>query len=346
MMVILFHLFSFNVNGRLGVDVFFVISGYFLFRQFWAADTSFDCKAFLMKKVERLFPIAATLIIVSCLANMLLSEEAWPLQTLKTAFATLTACSNFYVYTHLGKLSNNPFVHTWYLSVMVQLYILAALLFCLCRNKTDRFKRRLLLSLACISFLLYSIPTVLAEFSYIESADWLFHSTSGSLWVVCAGAFAHFMPRCLNVKKTAAAMALILMLFLMALPVKAGPCCMLLMQLLIVVCSCVLLVYGNEITVNPILNNRVLQVLGTYSLSLYLFHWPIIVICEHLAMSSSFSENRLIVKSLICGLCVVVPYMAYHLVEKRHFSLKILCLFALFGFGLPLWLFWSNYVNL
>ena len=119
-------------GGFVGVDVFFVISGFvigaLLLRRL-DADGTVSLRTFYARRARRLLPSLALVTVVTVLAGILLlnpflSQE----RTFKTAGAGTGFVANAYLYRHLGYFDSgadgrNPLLHLWSLSVEEQFYL-------------------------------------------------------------------------------------------------------------------------------------------------------------------------------------------------------------------------------
>jgi peptidoglycan/LPS O-acetylase OafA/YrhL len=131
MVVLIFHIWPRALpGGFVGVDVFFVISGYLitglLLRE---AERSgrISLPNFYARRIRRLLPAASAVIIVSCLCFQLLPEVKW-MDTAKDAFASALYVQNWnlaYGAVDYMAANNSPgiFQHFWSLSIEEQYYI-------------------------------------------------------------------------------------------------------------------------------------------------------------------------------------------------------------------------------
>lgn len=119
-------------GGFVGVDVFFVISGFvigaLLLRELESSG-SISFGRFYARRARRLLPSLAIVTVVTVIAGVLLlnpylSQE----RSFKTAGAGTVFVANAYLYRHLGYFDagadgRNPFLHLWSLSVEEQFYL-------------------------------------------------------------------------------------------------------------------------------------------------------------------------------------------------------------------------------
>jgi peptidoglycan/LPS O-acetylase OafA/YrhL len=136
-------------GGFLGVDVFFVLSGFLitaLLAQEWQRTGSIDFKAFYLRRALRLLPALAVLLVV-CLgySALFLSRDDF-LVTGRSAAGALCYYSNWRVAFHPH---NDMLMHTWSLSVEEQFYLLWPLV--LGGMLWRGFSRRLILLLVALA---------------------------------------------------------------------------------------------------------------------------------------------------------------------------------------------------
>ena len=128
--VLLFHSgFGVISGGFLGVDIFFVISGFLITRNIVAeveADR-FRLSRFYWRRILRLFPASATTIFVTLLAGFVLLPPDEVTQLTHSAIAAIFAVSNVYFWMRVGYFDTDahlkPLLHTWSLGVEEQFYL-------------------------------------------------------------------------------------------------------------------------------------------------------------------------------------------------------------------------------
>lgn len=321
-LVILFHCLPSVPHGYLGVDVFLVISGYLLFRPFWQDDISFDACRFLRKKFVRLWPMGLTVASVTCLCSLILFPYDLVLRTAETALAAMLGISNMYLdymaSDYFGASSfSNPLIHTWYLSVTAQVYLIACCLFLIGRLMSCRRKFILLFVTAFCSACLYFAPIWLPRSFPLAVAPPTYYLTCARLWMVIAGAMIPFLPPVKAWNRYAALGALCLLLWV------GGNSCHWtvgmngVMDLAAVGSACLCVAYGGEFPVRTILHCRPVVWVGKYSFSLYLVHWPVLVFALYAGVPRTMGNFPL----LFCVVVIVSVALAmalYHGVECRN----------------------------
>src|SRR5579862_9041968 len=138
--VLAFHLSPNRMpGGFVGVDVFFVISGYLISAIVFSEinESRFSIVGFYERRVRRIFPaLFAMLIVVSAVLSFLLLPSEFT-QYAKSVIAATTSSSNFYFWQHSGYFDSPtsfPLLHTWSLAVEEQFYILFPLFLLMVRK--------------------------------------------------------------------------------------------------------------------------------------------------------------------------------------------------------------------
>ena len=139
--VILFHArFRYAPGGFLGVDIFFVISGYLITAHIVGElkDGRFSLGAFYERRIRRIAPaLCFMLCCVSCVSYFLLFPSEM-LEFERALVAAVLSVSNIYFWKATGYFSDhsNPLLHTWSLAVEEQFYVfIPLLLMLLFRNR-------------------------------------------------------------------------------------------------------------------------------------------------------------------------------------------------------------------
>lgn len=132
--VLLFHsgvsLFS---GGYVGVDIFFVISGYVITNKLMEdlGDGRFSIADFYVRRIRRIMPALIATILLSYVVALALFLPNAMLDVSRSAVATVLFVSNIYFWKNSGYFETSaldrPLLHTWSLSVEEQFYIVIPL---------------------------------------------------------------------------------------------------------------------------------------------------------------------------------------------------------------------------
>ena len=128
--VIIFHLEqSYFPNGYLGVDIFFVISGYVITKSIIKdfSKDKFNFLEFYYKRIKRILPVFLIVLSSTFLFSLFIFLIADLNRFLESLLSSLGFVSNFYFWITGGYFSTNdqlkPLLHIWSLSVEEQFYL-------------------------------------------------------------------------------------------------------------------------------------------------------------------------------------------------------------------------------
>ena len=147
--VVFYHIFGeggFFSGGFLGVDVFFVISGYLISYHVVSEleAGSFSLKKFYMRRMRRILPAFLFVLMVVCFIGFFLLTPEDLKKLSETALSACLSVSNLYFWKYLSVGYFNPdatvlpLLHTWSLGVEEQFYLLWPLTLCLLFGRFPR----------------------------------------------------------------------------------------------------------------------------------------------------------------------------------------------------------------
>ncbi|MFM8154462.1 MAG: acyltransferase family protein [Actinomycetes bacterium] len=297
--VIAFHAGLPVPGGFVGVDVFFVISGFVitaLLHREWLETGRIRFGRFYKRRFLRLTPALAVLVSVTMFVSIfLLSPFGTQQNAAQTGTGAMLLFANFAIVFNSGgyfspNAAENPLLNTWSLSVEEQFYLVFPIVLLLAWWLGARIKRSMSVSVlivllgALVSFGL----AVLAASGWSPKAGAAlisFYSPVTRAWEFAAGALLLLLTRKLSRSRphpyvaTGSAVAGVLLLIVSILVITQATPFPGLWTLLPVVAALLLLLAG-ELAINPIsrfLSSRPLTYVGDRSYSLYLWHWPFIV---------------------------------------------------------------------
>lgn len=130
--VLLYHLNEqFLSGGFVGVDVFFVISGYLITRLIYKEYNEtgdFSYRNFYLRRVRRLFPALFAVLLFSLVLGATLFSPAHLVEMAESLIAAILSLSNIYFWNTAGYFDSDsslkPLLHTWSLSVEEQFYFI------------------------------------------------------------------------------------------------------------------------------------------------------------------------------------------------------------------------------
>ena len=265
--VILNHLDQeFLPLGFLGVDIFFVISGFIITKTYFSKN--FDSKKsfailFFGNRIRRLWPALFTMVILTLLFYF--NFDLFFKTTLETSVFALLGLSNlFFMFNSFDYFAEsskyNPLLHTWSLGVEEQFYFIYPLIFFLLLKKSKRN-----------NLIFLSIPISLFFFFYLFNSlnGFAYYSIFTRFWQMLSGVFAAYL---LSRRKISIPYVNIFILFLLALLffqkiISPIP------HFIAVFLTFLLIINSFNIKVNKFTSP--LLKIGLISYSLYLWHHPI-----------------------------------------------------------------------
>lgn len=327
--------------GHFGVDVFFVVSGYFLWTGIHRAQASgtFSFAEFYRKKVFRIFPLLISLILVLFPVVVWLTTLSVRQAYGETSLASLFGLSNEYLefftmgYFGFG-CSNNLLRHTWYLSVILQMYLMLPVLIVLFKRCANWLRHTFWILLFVVSFLAFHHQPAFTQ-NTPEAPGWLFdylysglchllstdcllsyaspyYWTLGRIWELLAGAAIPCLP--IFKKECHAPLALFGLALVLIPSFTFTPGSLFVLP---VVCGTMLVFrYGAHGLTGTLLTNKVLFWVGTISFSLYIWHWPVCLLWFSLVRGS----HDWISYSFIVSISFLMAWVAWKYVETRRFS--------------------------
>lgn len=322
--VVFYH---FNIKyfsgGFIGVDIFFVISGFLMTKIILSGFTkqNFNLLEFYQKRASRIIPALLALIaIVGILVYIFLAPQF--LTYSKSAYSSTLFFSNIQYYLNAGYFDpsshTNFLLHTWSLSVEWQFYLVFPLLLMLFKKqylyKKNAFK------ITFIALIAISFALMLYHRHYDKSYS--FYIFYPRAWEMMCGGLAFLFAdynKMIN-RNIKAILSIVFIALLFYSIYYAG-------------------VYNNSwpriVTIIPVLattgllfvnfewkiyKNKILNFIGNTSYSWYLWHWPIYVF----ALFFSLPVERIRFKILLLIVTFALASFSYIFVERKKIEIVLI----------------------
>jgi peptidoglycan/LPS O-acetylase OafA/YrhL len=275
-------------GGYVGVDIFYVISGYLITSILVKdlTDGKFSLVTFYERRMRRIFPALFTVLFFCMVAASVLFDPREMISFGKSLLTTTFFVSNFYFWHSAQPLgyfdravSSQPLLHTWSLSVEEQFYLFFPVTLFLLFRWTKRVNAWLIV-LTAASFALNIWAT---QHKPVVAFYWIMPRA----WELLAGAMlaTKAVPHLRNriLREFAGFLGLGMIIAAVSFPIRSA-----LFPGYIVLLPCLgtwLVIYAGEAggsLVRTLLSFRPLVFVGVISYSLYLWHWPVIVFSNHL----------------------------------------------------------------
>lgn len=351
--VILYHMYILK-SGYLGVDLFFVISGYLflprLIDTFSQRELDFSFFSYIKKRLSRLWPLVVIATAVCLLIGwwgMLpddfenLAENVVAANLLSTNLLSSITIKDYWAV----RTSYQPLMHLWYLGILFEYYLVVPILLYLIRWTSRKFNlnvRKTLITTLCvlsaISLVIYLLPSVSDGARFYLLPSRFYELTAGGLVGLLCAPEADSQPTLkwgYYVSLVLLCVVICISIFSMQwgsigleeIPVGSTvkiapsnifilsrPACLLLTVILSTIVVYLGSVYGTGV------HNRFLGHLGIMSLSLFIWHQIM------LAFYRYYVTDQLSWPFVIAFFVIlyVLSYITYQLVERRFKSDKAL----------------------
>jgi peptidoglycan/LPS O-acetylase OafA/YrhL len=343
LLVMIYHSEFALPGGFIGVDMFFVISGYVIAAMIsreLAASGSFSVIQFFFRRIRRLVPalIAMTLVVAS-LSLVVLSPYGEIKQSMKTAIAGQLFAGNMHLFAMnaYDALKYSPFRHLWSLGVEEQFYVLVPVAVVALARMTDARRRRRLTSFSLIGSILGSfavgqmllsgfefglddarlpdgLTERLASVGFLAGSSWpvkfAFFGAPGRMWEILVGVAVALVPRPPRWRgplRVAVRLSALGVIVISAGILDSSSTFPGVAAMPTVVATAALVALGSHSrdVIARLLTSRPLCWIGDRSYPLYLWHWPMIVIAR--LWAPDFRGG-----ALLAVLASVIPAMLSH----------------------------------
>ncbi|MFI7812443.1 acyltransferase family protein [Citrobacter werkmanii] len=317
LMVILYHVGVQGISGGfVGVDVFFVISGYLITGIIYPKlqAGTFSYQDFYLRRIKRIYPTLLLVVAVTFIASYFFMMQTDFKEFINSALASLLSLSNFFFMLNTGgyfdqSTDNLPLLHTWSLSVEEQFYILWPIILTL----AFRFKKgafifiaSLLLSIGYSQYLTLTNPS----FAYYMIPSRAFELLIGGM---CSIYLKNTFPT-IKIRSLLASLGAIIIIAsslilskhsnfpgLNALPVCLG--------------TAMIIIAGNGNiypSVNKILSFKPVVYIGKISYAAYLWHWPLIAFYNYRGLPlTPLNQLTIIITTLL------LSSITFHFIENK-----------------------------
>lgn len=337
--VILFHAEErYFPLGYLGVDIFFVISGFvvtpLILRIFDGPinikrGTLFSLKYFYIKRFYRLAPALLAILIFSSILIFLLGPITDHQRFAKQGIATLFLYGNIGAYRYFGDYFSpnpNPLLHTWSLSVEEQIYIFLPILLMILQIKQRSIRKAtvtVLSGIGVISIISFIFPNYLQPLYSIVgirfASQFSFYSPVDRFWQFGAGGILFLATRQKILLKSKTANLISILSILILLTCLFSSISLNLIQSSITVtifAICVITFKSLELL--PTIWKRMLIWFGDRSYSFYLLHMPLIYLAKYSPFFDLGTKGNREVQSFIAILLtILIGNFSYSVIENR-----------------------------
>ena len=337
--VIFFHAgFKIFSGGFVGVDIFFVISGYLITNIIISEleQGKFSIIDFYERRARRILP-ALFVVMLACIPLAWFVLLPKDIQSFSKSLIAVSIFASNILFRHESGYFDiaselKPLLHTWSLAVEEQYYLIFPFLLTFFWKSG---RKKILIILGTIFFISFG----LAEWgSYAKPASAYFLLLARG-WEILAGAFAAFFlsrknysGSKTNLSEIAGWVGLTLILYAIFTHSKNIPYPGL-YALVPTMGTLLIIIFANQDTIlGKFLGNKVFVSLGLISYSLYLWHQPLFAFARH----RSLSEPGHVLFIFLCVLTFILAYLTWRYIEtpfrlKKYMNQKQIFLSAIIG---------------
>ncbi len=311
--VILFH-FGLHAlpGGYIGVDMFFVISGFLITRMItWEIGRgTFSTARFYKNRVVRLLPNLFLMTVASAIISYFVLKPYDFFQYGKSLQFSAIYLTNMVFARQQGYFDmsrdTKPLLHTWSLSIEEQFYLIfPVFLILLYKLKAHRIAVLVLIGLA----------SLWVRFNYIQQhlPTEGFFSFAGRIWEFVAGALTALMSASLREKlANNEALALLCMVLIAASLLFLDESHSALLLVIPCLATAMFIASSQGTRTGRWVSGKFLVFIGGLSYSLYLWHWPLIVWFHN----ADYQLNRYTRTVILILLTGTLSYLAWKYVEE------------------------------
>ena len=277
--VLFYHLDLGFFGGYLGVDIFFVLSGFLITRIIDSkiSEDKFSLTSFYLKRMLRLFPAFALVSLVTLVVSYFFLLEEDFISSVNTFISSLFYSSDtFLLYNSnnyfMSNSENNVFLHTWSLYIEEKIYLIFPLLLVAIKERKKE-----------VIFFIFIISLSSSIFLENYSKTFNFYFFFSRLWEFLAGALLVYIPA-FKFKKSANETAILILNFLtltfIILHESFSSLFPRVSIVLTILSSCSFIYISSGNVFQRTFSSSLVKFFSKMSYSIYLIHWPVITLVK------------------------------------------------------------------
>lgn len=315
-MAVLVHHISASLvpGGFVGVDIFFVISGFLITSQVFSEvkRNAFSLKGFYQRRINRIVPALVTVLLATVIVGAFILSPVDLVRLNVSALLSLLGVSNVYIWMKYGNYfaanaHEAPLLHTWSLGIEEQFYLLWPLFIVLIYRLAPRYVLPIMGIGVVVAIGVSEYATgVFASAAYYLLPTRFFELMLGGLLGIYL-----YQPRIMG-KLTAHGIALVgfLLIGYSLFGLNAESAFPGLNALIPCLGAALLILAGSGDTRSRLLASRPMVFIGLISYSLYLWHWPLIAYLNYLEIPINLPVGVMLIASSI-----ILAWLSWRYVE-------------------------------
>ncbi len=317
--VVFYHAKIINLDGGyLGVDIFFVISGFLITSNILKDQrvNGFSLTRFYERRARRILPSLLLVLTVSSIYawQYMLPDDLVDFSG--SLLSTLAFGSNFWFYFennyHAAESALKPLLHTWSLGVEEQFYLLFPL-FLIAIVRITPARKLIIISAIGIASLIF------AQITSFSSPEFDFYLLPTRLWELITGAVLALLsdrskPEINSIKESFFALLGLGLIFFSVTFISNEYPHPSFITVIPILGSALVIRYGAQSLITQrLIGNRIMAWVGRLSYSIYLWHFPVFAFA---LMKSPDEQFQLIDKLESLTITLLLSTVGFYLVEK------------------------------
>lgn len=324
--VLLFHLNpTWAPNGYLGVNIFFVISGYLITRSIYPRllSGSFSLTDYYRRRLIRLMPALLTLLGLCTIGAILLLQPEWDYVVYNRGLvSSFLGLENIYLARGTGYFSpdsnTKPLLHLWSLCMEVQFYFCTPLVLMFLTRVFKRWRWVFLSMLGILALLMALTLSGGIHLSFYHGEDYyLPHRRFMELLIGALLSVYTWHRPSTSHGSIATAITLGLLASFFFIPGIIIPEWQKLLFLLPALLTAYVLLPTKS--PNRLLCHPVMNYIGRISYSIYLWHWPLLAFARYV-----YGDLSPVQIAVIVVMTWILAHLSYHYIEQRNWSSRSL----------------------
>ena len=348
-MILLYH-FDILKGGYLAVCTFFVLSGYFSCISLFNKE-KVSLKEYYSNKILRLYLPLIVVVFISIACTSLFSKTWLNLKPESTSI--ILGYNNYWQLSssmdYFSSNVNSPFIHLWYIAILLQFDLIFPYTFMLFKKIGDKFNK----IIPCILIFILAVGSTIYFYisginnnlmiTYYSTPTRIFSLLFGVLIGFIYHYYGNLIPRKIKDSKFNRIIFYVYIIILLGLFIfiDSSSKFFLVSMILVTLISTRIIDYGTLNTSNNLsVFDKVIKSLSSISYEIYLVQYPIIYLLQTLNI------NIYLKYSIMISLIVLISYLLHFCFDKKKKKYKaIKCLDALIILSLTLYGIYIYYIS-